>query len=138
MWKAPYRPGNEVTQSFNSGLVTVYGVTDSAQPGRFPTPELRRKVTLRYEERQLGLRRYYAAKQNQVRVERVLRVPRTGQVSTQDVAVTEDGRQYRVELVQGVREVWPASADLTLAAVEQVYTLPEGTKKAGANAPADG
>ena len=28
-WKAPYRPSNEVTQGYNSGVVTVYAVTDS-------------------------------------------------------------------------------------------------------------
>ena len=48
----------------------------------------------------------------------------TGRISTQDVAVTEDGRQYRVDWVQSVRDVYPPSVDLTLAAVEQGYKLP--------------
>lgn len=123
MWNPPFRPGNEITQSFNDGLVTVYNVTDGGRPGRIPAPVLIKKVSLRYEERQLGLRRYYSARQNQVQIERVVRVPRTGKVSSQDVAVTEDGRQYRVDWVQAVENTYPPSMDLTLAAVEQVYQL---------------
>ena len=96
MRQLPFRPGNEITQSFNDGLVAIYAVTDGAQPGRLPVPVLEKKLTLRYEERQLGIQRYYSARQNQVKIERVVRVPRTGRISTQDVAVTEDGRQYRV------------------------------------------
>ena len=124
MRKTPFRPGNEISQSFNDGLVTVYRVTDGAQPGRLPVPVLEKKLTLRYEERQLGIQRYYSARQNQVKIERVIRVPRTGRVSSQDVAVTGDGRQYRVDWVQSVRDVYPPSVDLTLAAVEQGYKLP--------------
>ena len=120
MRQLPFRPGNEITQSFNDGLVAIYTVTDGAQPGRLPVPVLEKKLTLRYEERQLGIQRYYSARQNQVKIERVIRVPRTGRVSSQDVAVTEDGRQYRVDWVQSVRDVYPPSVDLTLAAVEQV------------------
>ena len=43
------------------------------------------------------------------------------EVSTQDVAVTEDGRQYRIDTVQVVQNVWPASMDLSLVKIEQVY-----------------
>ncbi len=131
MRQLPFRPGNEITQSFNGGLVAIYTVTDGAQPGRLPVPVLEKKLTLRYEERQLGIQRYYSARQNQVKIERVIRVPRTGRVSSQDVAVTGDGRQYRVDWVQSVRDVYPPSVDLTLAAVEQVYALPDQQKKPG-------
>lgn len=124
MRQAPFRPGNEITQSFNDGLVTIYKTADGAQPGRLPVPVLEKTLTLRYEERQLGIRRYYSARQNQVQIERVVRVPRTGRVSSQDVAVTEDGRQYRVDWVQAVKDVYPDSVDLTLAAVEQTCRLP--------------
>lgn len=118
-WKAPYRPSNEVTQSYNDGVVTVYAVTDSAQPGYQPVEQLTEKIKLRYEEQRLGLQRYYDAMQNQIQVERVIRVPRAGQVTSQDVAETEDGRRYRIDLVQTVDGVWPPSQDLTLAKYQQ-------------------
>lgn len=125
MWKAPHRPAGEVTQGFNDGLVRIYSISDAAAPGWQPKPAPKLKVTLRYQERTMGIQRYYAGMQNQVELRRVIRVPRAGDVSSQDVAVTEDGRQYQVNLVQGVQDVWPASVDLTLAAVEQVYDVSE-------------
>lgn len=124
MRQTPFRPGNEISQTYNSGLLTVYSVTDGAAPGYAPRPVLTERVRLRYEERALGLTRYYSALQNQVRVDKVVRTPRRPEVSPQDVAVTEDGRQYRIELVQTVQDVRPASMDLTLSAVEQVYQIP--------------
>ena len=120
-WKAPYRPNNEVTQDFNDGVVTVYEVTDSAPPGYQPKPTLVQppKAVLRYEERRLGLQRYYEAMQNQIQVERVIRVPRAGKITSQDVAETEDGRRYRIDLIQTVDGVWPPSQDLTLVKYQQ-------------------
>ena len=120
MWKAPNRPKGEVSQSYPDGIVTVYEQTDSAEPGYQPKPQLQKKITLRYEERRMGIQRYYAAAQNQQRIERVLRVPKTGKVSAQDVVVTEDGRQFRIEMVQIVPDVYPASVDLTLSRIEQI------------------
>ena len=123
MRRLPQRRTDEITQPFNDGVVKIYSVTDGAQPGYQPRPVLALKLTLRYEERQMGVQRYYSARQNNIRIERVVRVPRTGQVDTQDVAITEDGRQYAVEWVQSVRDVWPASVDLTLAELTQRYDV---------------
>lgn len=125
-WKAPYRPRRDgkVTQNFEDGLASIYGVTDGAAPGYKPKPALTKNVTLRYEERRLGIQRYYEAQQNQVQIERVIRVPRFSAVSSQDVAVTEDGKQYRVDLVQIVTDVFPASMDLTLSRIDQKYEVP--------------
>ena len=126
--KAPTRPTeNQVTQCYNDGVVTVYAVTDSAAPGYQPRPNLVQppKAVLRYEEQRLGIQRYYEAKQNQIQAERVIRTPRYGQVTNQDVAITEDGRQYRIDMVQTVKNVWPASQDMTLARIEQIYEVSE-------------
>lgn len=125
MRKAPFRPGNEISQSYSGGIVTVYRVTDGAKPGFAPVPVLERKAALRYEELRVGLTRYYQARQNQVQVEKVIRVPKGADVSPQDVAVTEDGRQYRIDQVQLAQDVWPASLDLTLAKPVQVYEIQE-------------
>lgn len=120
-WKAPYRPrtDNGVTQNFGDGVVKIYTVTNSAQPGYQPKPQTTLKCKLRYEEQRLGIQRYYSGRQNQVEIERVLRVPRYGGITNQDVAVTEDGRQFRIDMVQNVTDVYPASLDLTLAKIEQ-------------------
>lgn len=124
--KLPFRPGNEVTQTFNDGLVTVYRLTDEAKPGYMPKPKPVKVALLRYEERRLGLTRYYSAKQNNVQVERVVRVPRGAPVAAQDIAVTEDGQEYAIDLVQTVDGVWPDSLDLTLAKVSQKRITADG------------
>ena len=121
-WKAPARPkwDNGVSQCFDDGVVTVYTAQNKAEPGYHPRIELAEKVRLRYEERSLGIQRYYNAAQNQIQIERVIRVPRYAGVTNQDIAQTEDGTYYRIDLVQAVMDVYPPCMDLTLAKYEQV------------------
>lgn len=123
MRKPPTRKSNEISQTYNSGILTVFSVRDAAEPGYAPVKKLAQKVELRFEEIQLGLTRYYSALQNNVRVERVLRCPYRPEVSPQDVAITMDGRQYQIELVQKLQDVWPVSMDLTLSRIDQRYDV---------------
>ena len=121
-WKAPVRPrtDNGVTQNYNDGVVVIIAVVDTAQPGYQPQPgDPQVKYTLRYEERRLGIQRYYSSLQNQIQLDRVIRVPRVAGITTQDFAVTEDGQGYRIDLVQSVMDVYPPSLDLTLTQIEQ-------------------
>lgn len=123
-FEAPFRPqraSDRVSQPFADGLVRIYDVCDVAAPGMKPQEGLTLTLTLRYAERKLGINRYYAAKQNRVEVERVLRVPRVNGLNTQQVAITEDGRQYRIDMVQLAADVLPPSVDITLAAISQDY-----------------
>lgn len=121
--KTPYRPrtdGKRPAEVYNDGVVQIYAVTDGAQAGLLPRPVPSLRETLYYQERRLGVQRNYAAAQNQIQVERVIRVPRPlAPITNQHVAVTEDGRTYRIDLVQEVLDVWPRSLDLTLARYEQ-------------------
>ena len=123
-WKVPNRPANDITQSFNDGVVTIYAVENSAPPGYRPSEQLTKKVALRYAEQRLGINRLYMSRQNQAEIERVLRVPRVESISNQDVAVTETGKQYRIDYAQSVADVWPPSLDLSLTKVEQEYEVP--------------
>lgn len=125
MWKAPHRPKNEISQTFNDGIVTVYSVEDEAEPGYKPVEKLTKKAELRYEERRLGVQRFYSGMQNQIQIERILRVPKSN-ITSQDIAVTEDGKQYRIDLVQKVPDVFPECCDITLSKIEQKFT--EGAK----------
>lgn len=127
MWKAPYRPRqSEISQSYNDGVVTIYGETDTAKPGYQPKPELKMKGVLHFCELRLGLQRFYAGKQNQINIERVLRVPRGFVINSQDVAIiTGCPQQYRIDLVQTVENVYPASLDLTLFKITQQIQMPE-------------
>lgn len=123
MWKAPNRPASEITQSYNDGIVKIYSMQDTAQPGRMPQKELTLKATLRYSEQRLGINRYYSAKQNQIEVERVLRVQRIKGITNQDIAATDDGKYYSIEMVQSTEGVYPPSMDITLSVVSQGVKL---------------
>lgn len=123
MRKQPTRKNHEISQTYNSGILTVCAVQDAASPGYAPVKKLSWKVELRFEEIQLGLTRYYSALQNNVRVERVVRCLYRPEVSPQDVVITVDGRQYRIELVQKLQNIWPLSMDLTLSRVDQKYDV---------------
>lgn len=129
-WKAPFRPRTEngVTQNFDDGIVKIYTVTNSAPVGLLPVETLSDApiYTLRYEERSFGIQRYYSARQNQIQIERVLRVPRVPNVTNQNVAVTQDGNKYRIDWVQPLTDVYPSSMDLTLVKYEQT---PEVTQQ---------
>lgn len=119
-WKAPRRAEHKVTQDFNDGMLTVYRVTDEAQPGYLPQEKLTKVVSLPYARRKVGLYRYYQAKQEQTRVQKVLRVPEPAQkIKRLNKVITEDGEEYRIDLVQTVPDVYPESLDLTLAAYRQ-------------------
>lgn len=123
MWKAPYRPDHKISQSYNDGAVTIYSVTDAAAPGYQPKEQLKELVSLHYENRRVGVQRYYDAKQVQDEVKRVIRVQHIQQeITPRNKAVTEDGRAYRIDLIQFVPDVWPPSDDLTLVAYRQGAT----------------
>lgn len=122
MRETPFRPNNEISQQFNDGMVKIYNVTDKAEPGHQSKEELELKYSLAFEERALGINRLYLSRQNQAEVERVIRVQRVN-ISTQDVAITHDGKQYRVDTVQAVQGVYPPSLDLSLRAVEQKFEV---------------
>lgn len=116
--RMPYRPDNEISQTYNDGVVTIYRQTDAAQPGYQPKPALTKKGSLPFAEMRLGVTRMYLSRQAQAEIVRVLRVQRRN-ISPQDVAVTQDGMQYRVDAVQAVEDVWPPSVDISLQVLKQ-------------------
>ncbi len=125
MRKLPFRPEDrQITQPYRDGVVKIYTITDAAKPGYQPKPTPTLVEALLYAERRVGLQRYYSGKQAQVQVERVIRTQARPSVNPQCIAVTEDGTQYGIELVQQLQDVYPPSMDLTLVRIEQKYEVP--------------
>lgn len=118
MWKAPNRSKHEITQSFNDGIVKIYSVQDDAKPGYKPVQKLSEKIILRFEEQRLGITRLYQSRQAQNEIEKVIRVPKAGDISAKDVAVLE-GKQYTIDTIQKVPDVYPPCQDLALVRIEQ-------------------
>ena len=110
-------------QSYPDGLVRLYTVENAAAPGDKPREQLALRHSLRYEERTVGVTRHYAAMQANDRVDLVLRCQRVP-TSALDVAIPNDGKQYRITLIQHPAGVEPSSMDLTLRRLEMDYELP--------------
>ena len=121
--RTPFRPNDEITQAFNDGLVTIYALTDQAAPGYQPKKTPQKKLQLRYAQRRLGITRIYQARQNQVEILKVIRVPKTP-ISAKDIAITHDGIQYEIDTVQEAMGVYPPCLDLSLKAITHRIEVP--------------
>lgn len=110
-------------QTFNDGSVKIYEVINTAPPGKKPIKEVIYKNTLRYHERTVGLNRYYKALQLNAKIKYVLRCPCLRSVSTQDVAIPNDGKQYHIKQIQYPEDIKPRVMDLTLERVTADYDI---------------
>lgn len=105
-------------QTFNDGFLKVYAVDDKGD-GEYKLTLKHGK--LRYDERTVGIDRYYKAKQDNVEITKVLRIPRLRGISTQDVAVLENGEQYHIRRAVPPQNVTPPCWDLSLERVTHDY-----------------
>src|SRR5690554_5496111 len=94
-------------ETFNDGIVKLYEVTNIAEPGNMPKEGLQLKGTLRYKERTVGMGRYWTAMQANSRITYLLRVPQLRNISSQDVAIPNDGKQYKIVQIQYPEDVEP-------------------------------
>lgn len=123
MQKVPFRPKSSITNSFNDGLIKICEVKNISKPGYKPVAKLVKKVALRYEEKRVGIHRFYNAKQNQVKLEKIVRVPRINDISNQDIVIDKNDKQYRIEQIQAVENSYPPALDISLIRVEQEYEV---------------
>lgn len=122
-WKSPSRPNNEITQRFSDGVVNIYTVQDVAVAGYSPVQHLSLLYTLRYDRQRVGLNRLYLSKQAQAEIQEVLRIPVPGEIPVLSVAVLENGKQFQVETVQSVDNVYPACVDISLTVLKRNYEV---------------
>ena len=107
-------------QTFNAGVVNIYTVGNTATPGSMPQEGLTLKVgPLRYKERTVGLNRFWAALQNQARVDLLLRVSQIREVSTHDIAIPNDGKHYDIVQIQYPEDIEPPVMDLSLERIKE-------------------
>ena len=109
---------------FNDGVVSIYAVTDAAEPGNAPAECLTLRGKLRFLRRTVGIQRQYLDAQTNGRIDYLLRCPYRPEVSPLDVAVpTLDGKQYRIKYVQVPEDIRPPVMDLTLERLEVDYAI---------------
>lgn len=93
---------------------------DAAPEGAKPVEQLQKKYHLRYEERMVGVTRYWQALQANAKIEKVIRCQRRPDVTSQDIAVIV-AAQYQIKQVQYPEGVVPPAMDLSLERVVQTY-----------------
>lgn len=107
-------------QTYNDGLAMVCEKANIAEPGCMPKEGLAVRLKLRFDERTVGINRFYAATQANVQIDRVIRCQRREDVSTQDT-VQINGQSYEIKQIQYPKDVVPKSMDLSLKKVVQKY-----------------
>lgn len=112
-----------LTQPFNDGIINIYSVGNIAAPGDKPKDVLTLKVSnLRYQERIVGMNRYWTAKQEQAQISQLVRVQRINSVTTHDVVIL-DGHQYDIAQIQYPQDTEPPCMDLSLERLEVAYEI---------------
>lgn len=114
-------------QMFNDGLLSVYSLENTAAAGEMPSETPKLKVSgLRYENRTVGMSRFWQGKQLDVQIERLVRCPKISSVHALDVVKTEDGDQYNIVQVQYPTDIEPPCMDLSLECRKVKFDLEGG------------
>ena len=107
------RFGKNINQNFSDGLVMVYGTQNVAPPGELPKTERVLKGGLRFQERVVGVDRFFKGLQAVGEIVRVIRCPARREVSIHDIAVIGD-EDYEIVQIQVKPDFTPWVMDLSL------------------------
>ena len=86
--------------TFDDGILTIYKVENTAQPGQMPVEGLTEKDRYYYGFDALGINRYYTALQAQQQIEAVVNVPGWGDIAPTDICALDNGAQFRIVMRQ--------------------------------------
>lgn len=95
-----------IFETFNDGICSFCEIDDEGNAGRMI-------AALRFQERTVGVKRYYEAMTNKVQVDRLIRVPLQPWMSTEYLAVIE-GEVYQIEQTQTITDTRPKTNDVSL------------------------
>lgn len=127
MFNLPNRITGDISQTFSDGYVEIYKTRNTAQRGYKADVQIipGSQVKYRFAEQRVGINRYYSAKQANVQIDRVVRIPYAGEraVATDEIAVVngDESLKYRIEQVQIVNDTNPKSIDLSLSLIRWGY-----------------
>lgn len=101
----------DMFETFNDGLCAICRMDEDGNAGSVVE-------RLRFQERTIGVKRYYEAKTAKVQVDRLVRVPYQKWLTTEYLAVI-DGEVYELEQVQVISDTAPKSNDISLHLARQ-------------------
>lgn len=92
--------------SFSDGVCDIYTIDENEK-------KIYKYENLGFDDLILGYKRFWAAAANQIKVNKVIKIPRLNKIDTYD-KVTINGIDYDIKLVQYKPDTNPPSIDLTL------------------------
>lgn len=105
-----------------SGMMKIYALENTAEPGLKPAEKLVEICTAYFEEKTVGITRAYAAMSAKQRIDKLVRAFNATLPDSAEYAILEDGRQYRIALKQNIGD----SVDLTLERLEDYLDVDTG------------
>lgn len=115
----------------DAGLVTLCILENTAEPGDMPKERLVAEDTYQFEERTVGVTRFYAAQGVNQQIDMLIRIWRSNVhigmyalLTEYEYQENEDGDQYRITNVQHLLDGNGLKVtDLTLARVDRLYEV---------------
>lgn len=98
----------------DSGILTIYSLTNTAEPGLMPVEKPVKICEAYYMEQTIGVTRAYAAMSANQQIDKLVRCFNTALSVNAEYAVLEGGDQYRITL----KQVRGDDVDLTLERLE--------------------
>lgn len=86
--------------TFDDGILKVCEVVNSAANGQKPKYTLSERARYYFSYDNLGINRYFTALNAKKQIEAVVNIPEWHEIDSRDVIVLEDGRQFRLAMVQ--------------------------------------
>ena len=109
-------------EGFPDGIAVIYDNQHRGGVGDIPRDSLVLRHKLRYRERTVGINRYYAALQDNSRIDRMIRCLRKDDVSVLDVVniITSGSgdKYYRITQIQYPEDTEPAVMDISLERID--------------------
>ncbi|KEI01569.1 hypothetical protein [Clostridium botulinum] len=97
--------------SFSDGICDIYEQDEEGN-------KIYKHKSLSFSNRVLGFKRYFTAAANQVKTNRVIRIPQVPNIDNHDTLEIKGVGRYDIELVQFIYDTNPLSIDLTLRQLE--------------------
>lgn len=86
--------------TFDDGILTICETVQVAGNGLKPRLKLSERESFYFGYDVLGINRYYTALRANVQIDAVVNIPGWHEIDSRDIAVLEDGKQYRLSLIQ--------------------------------------
>jgi hypothetical protein len=108
---------------FDDGQVEIYGITNTASLGDMPKEGLLYGSSYWYEEKTVGVTRFYAALKTDVNLEMVIRIWRDKAIDTSQICIIDEIQYKIIQVQHGVNEDGLEITDLSLERLGEAYDI---------------